>query len=87
VLIGGAVWSVVGLLRRRGDRRLVISNSLIAAGTIVLSAAGLLNSVVGEMEAFSIAHVIGISFVFGGFLAATPGRRPLRVVAALRETG
>jgi hypothetical protein len=88
VLIGGAVWSVARLARRRGDRRLVIANVLIALGAIALSAAGLLNSLVGEMEAFSIAHVIGISLVFGGFLVTNPRpRAALRSVARRSAEG
>jgi hypothetical protein len=82
VLIGGALWSVGRLARPGGDRRLVTANVLIALGAIALSAAGLLNSLVGEMEAFSIAHVVGISLVFGGFLVTNPRpRAALRSVA------
>src|SRR5688500_10523998 len=40
-----AVWSVV-------RRQRVVGNALIALGTVVLSASGLLNSVLGEMDAF-----------------------------------
>jgi hypothetical protein len=83
VLIGGALWSVVRLARRRADRRLVAANGLIALGAIALSAAGLLNSLVGEMEAFSIAHVVGISLVFAGFLVTNP--RPRAALLARPE--
>lgn len=79
VLIGGAAVSIVRLVRRRGSGRLVAANALIALGTLALSAAGLLNSVVDEMVAFSIAHVVGITLVFAGFLATNAPR-----TAALR---
>ena len=70
VVAGGALHSAWRF--RRG--RLLWSNLLIAAGTAVLSASGLLNSVLGEMEAFAVTLVAGISLVFAGFLVATsPG--------------
>lgn len=77
VLLGGAVWSAVRLLRLGRTappgapvppRRLAAANGLIAAGTLVLSAGGLLNGALGEMGAFSVSLVLGISLVFGGFL-------------------
>src|SRR4051794_14122130 len=45
VIIGGAVWSAVRLARRRSTRRLAGANILIALGTLILGAGGLLNSV------------------------------------------
>ena len=71
VVIGGAVWSAWRL--RRGP--MLAANLLIAAGTLVLSAGGLLNSVLDEMEAFAVTLVAGITVLFVGFLVAT-GRRP-----------
>ena len=74
VLLGGAVWSV-GRLARRSDeygRRLAVANGLIAAGTLVLSAGGLLNSVLDEMEGFAVTLVAGIVLLFVGFLVTTP---------------
>jgi hypothetical protein len=70
VVIGGAVWSAWRL--RRGP--LLVANLLIATGTLVLSAGGLLNSVLEEMEAFAVTLVAGITVLFAGFLVAT-GRR------------
>ncbi|MBA2280073.1 MAG: hypothetical protein H0W25_02420 [Acidimicrobiia bacterium] len=82
VLIAGAVWSAARLARRRGTGRLVAANSLIAVGSLLLSAGGLLNSVADEMTAFAIAHAAGITFVFAGFLVTGSRRRPaLRTVA------
>ena len=54
---------------------MLVANLLIAAGTLMLSAGGLLNSVLDEMEAFAVTLVAGITVLFVGFLVAT-GRRP-----------
>ncbi len=53
--------------------RLAAANLLIAAGTLVLSAGGLLNSVVDEMNAFAISLVVGIAVIFAGFLLTMAG--------------
>jgi hypothetical protein len=81
VVLGGALWS----LRRRaaGGRRLVAANALIAAGTLVLGAGGILNSALGEMEAFAVTLVAGITLIFAGFLFATA--RPARPSPQLAE--
>ena len=42
-------------------------------GTLVLSAGGLLNSVVDEMDGFAISLVVGISIIFVGFLLTNSG--------------
>ncbi len=82
VIIGGAVWSAWRLFRawragaetratRTGApslRRLAIANLIIAAGTLILSAGGILNSVMNEMDGFAISLVAGISVIFVGFL-------------------
>jgi hypothetical protein len=49
----------------------VVGNLLIAAGTAILSASGLLNSVLGEMDAFAVTLTVGITVLFAGFLVAT----------------
>ncbi|HEV3351802.1 MAG TPA: hypothetical protein VG076_02700 [Acidimicrobiales bacterium] len=73
VVLGGAVWSAWRL--RRGRR--MWANVVIAAGTLVLGASGLLNSVLGEMEAFAVTLAVGVSILYAGFLlAVTPARRP-----------
>jgi hypothetical protein len=71
VVLGGAVWSAWRF--RKGP--MLVANLLIAAGTLVLSAGGLLNSVLDEMEAFAVTLVAGITVLFVGFIVAT-GRRP-----------
>ena len=74
VVLGGAVWSAVR--QRRG--RLLWANVVIAAGTLVLGASGLLNSVLGQMEAFAVTLAAGVSILYAGFLlAVTPARRPV----------
>lgn len=80
VVFGGAAWSAWRY--RRG--RMFWANLLIAAGTLILSSSGLLNSVVGEMEGFAITLAAGIVVLFAGFLIATaaePVRPSLRAVA------
>src|SRR5438552_6065205 len=72
VVLGGAVWSA--LRERRG--RLLWANVLIAAGTLVLGASGLLNSVLGEMEAFAVTLAVGVSVLYAGFLVAVTAPRP-----------
>jgi hypothetical protein len=72
VVIAGAVWSAWRL--RRG--RLLWANVLIAAGTAITGASGLLNSVLNEMDGFSITLLLGITVIFTGFLVATTAPRP-----------
>ena len=89
VIIAGALWSAWRLLRvwrsgasvRTGSAgapspgRLAVANLAIAAGTLVLSAGGILNSVVNEMDGFAISLVAGISIIFIGFLlTGSPSR-------------
>jgi hypothetical protein len=86
VIIGGALWSAWRLLRRRSvDRsatnrpglspgRLAAANLLIAAGTLILSAGGVLNSVIDEMNGFAVSLVVGITVIFGGFLLTNTDR-------------
>jgi hypothetical protein len=76
VILGGALWSMV----RERRARAVVSNGLIAAGTLVLGASGLLNSVFGAMTAFAVTLMLGITVVFGGFLVATTAPPRVRVV-------
>jgi len=71
VIVAGAVWSIA-------RHRAVLANALIGAGTLVLGASGLFNSVFDAMTAFAVALVIGIALVFGGYLVATsaPAEQP-----------
>ncbi|HZQ85071.1 MAG TPA: hypothetical protein VFA83_09550 [Acidimicrobiales bacterium] len=85
VVFGGAAYSAV---RRRADRRLMLGNVLIAGGTALLGASGLLNSVFDAMTGFAVTLVVGISVLFTGFLVASGPlrrRRPtLSLVTATR---
>ena len=74
VVFGGAVWSAV-------RRQRVVGNALIALGTAVLSMSGVLNSALGEMDAFAVTLTVGVTVLFAGFLAASSPlpRRRLRI--------
>lgn len=83
VIIVGAIWSIVRVVRGRvpalGDakrhisnaRRHATSNTLIALGTLVLSASGTLAGRLGEDRAFAVTLLIGIAVLFSGFLVAS----------------
>jgi hypothetical protein len=80
VFLGTAI-GIAKLLkaRRRGEpwatgpqaNRRIAGLALLATGTIVLSASGPLNSVLGEMQAFALTLTIGIALLFGGFLLSS----------------
>jgi hypothetical protein len=83
VIVAGAVWSAVRLARRRSTRRLALANVFIAAGTLILGAGGILNSVLNEMDGFAVSLVVGITVIFAGFLLTNaPRRNPMRIVEA-----
>jgi len=83
VIVAGAVWSAVRLAKRRSTRRLAGANVLIASGTLVLGAGGILNSVLDQMDGFAVSLVAGITLVFAGFLLTNaPRRMPVRAVDA-----
>lgn len=83
VIIGGAIWSIVRVVRGRvpavgeairlitNARRHATSNSLIALGTLVLSGSGTLAGRMGEDRAFAITLLVGIVVLFSGFLVAS----------------
>ncbi|HEX2700972.1 MAG TPA: hypothetical protein VHM89_12290 [Acidimicrobiales bacterium] len=86
VVVAGALWSAMRVRRRR----VVVANALIALGTLVTGASGLLNSVLDEMTGFAVALVVGITVLFAGFLVATTGTRrgtPSPPARALPEGG
>ena len=76
VVLGGAAWSAWRFWRTRRmgasgpAGRLAGANLLIAAGTLVLGAGGLFNSVLDAMEAFALTLLAGIVLLFAGFLVA-----------------
>ena len=65
------MWSAVLLTRGRSRPRLAAGNVLIALGTLVLGASGTLAGRIGEVRAFGLTLVIGITVLFSGFLVAT----------------
>lgn len=73
VVLAGAVWSAWRV--RRGP--MAIANGLIALGTLVTGASGLLNSVVNAMTAFSVTLLVGITVIFAGFLVAATAPAPV----------
>jgi hypothetical protein len=98
VIIGGAVWSIIRVIRGRipavgeaqrlitNARRHAASNTLIALGTLVLSASGTLAGRMGEDRAFAITLLVGIVVLFSGFLvAATQANRSQRTAQKLAE--
>jgi polyferredoxin len=72
--------------RRSRRRRLAVANALIALGTVVLSLGGLFNSVADEMTSFALAHALGITLVFAGFLVTNRRRRPVLAVVRRAAT-
>jgi hypothetical protein len=98
VIIGGAVWSIIRVIRGRipavgeaqrlitNARRHAASNTLIALGTLVLSASGTLAGRMGEDRAFAITLLVGVVVLFSGFLvAATQANRSQRTAQKLAE--
>jgi hypothetical protein len=87
VVLGGAAWSAWRY--RRG--RMLWANVLIAAGTLILGASGVLNSVLGEMEGFAVTLAVGITVIYAGFLvsmtAGSQERRARRSTFPTRPSG
>lgn len=87
VIIIGAVWSIVRLIRGRvptlgqhqrqvgSARRSAGGNALIALGTLVLSGSGSLAGRFGEERAFIVTLLIGVVILFSGFLVASSSQR------------
>lgn len=85
VIVGGALWSAVSLLRRRRRPgvggataipagRLALTNVLIAVGSIVLGAGGSLFGTGDEMVDFGIWLAVGVTILFAGFMVSNPAR-------------
>ena len=82
VLVVGALWSAWRLWQGRPrtdaagpsphapdapSRQLVLANTLIAVGTLVLGASGTLSGRIGARRAFAITLLVGIVILFAGF--------------------
>lgn len=72
VVFFGALYSVF----RRSGGRFRLANILIALGTAISGASGLLNSVADQMSGFAIALTVGIAVIFLGFMLANSAPRP-----------
>jgi hypothetical protein len=75
-VIGGALYSAWRLVRRQGPLRLLVSNILIAGGTILASLAGTLARITGNGSAFWLLLALGFVVLFGGFLLTTVKSAP-----------
>ena len=71
---GGAAAVLSIALWSAARRTRVVGNLLIALGTVVLSGSGVLNSVLGEMDAFAVTLAVGVTILFAGFLVSSSGR-------------
>lgn len=71
VLVVGAVWSAWRMRSRPDLRDRFIGTLLIAAGATVTAAAGSAFAAVGNLPAFSLSLLAGVSVMFAGFLRAT----------------
>ncbi len=78
VILVGALTSAVRLGRNPSTRRAALGNVCIAAGTVVLGAGGVLNSVLDEMDGFAVSLVAGISLLFVGFLLPQGAAQPVQ---------
>ena len=77
VLVVGTVLGIVRIARAHritpithATQRMV-GLGLLTLGTLILGASGLLNSVLGEMSAFAVTLIVGVSILFAGFLLST----------------
>jgi len=88
IIVAGALWSTWRVLRRKSPAmsistsrtvisswRLAIGNMVIATGTLILSASGLLAGRLGQDRAFAITLLIGVCTLFAGFLVASNSTR------------
>lgn len=95
VIFAGAVWSLWRVTRAShtsgtrhqrtitDPRRNAGGNALIALGTIVLSLSGSLAGRLGESRAFLLTLLVGVIFLFAGFLVAStkPSQSPTQQLA------
>ncbi len=67
VLIGGALWSALGFMRRRHQGRRALANVIIAAGVLIVAAGGTA-AFTGAGGILETTNLAGIAVMFAGFL-------------------
>jgi hypothetical protein len=77
ILVAGAVWSAWRMRGRAELRDRFLGTLLIAAGATITAAAGSAFAAVGNLAAFSLALLAGVSVMFLGFLRATRSAAPV----------
>ncbi len=88
IIIFGALWSSFRVIRKTTPtisgsdvrivlhpKRLALGNVLIATGTLVLSASGLVAGRLGKDRGFAVTLLIGLCILFAGFLVASNSAR------------
>lgn len=75
VIVAGAIWSTWRAIGRRSPGRIALGNIVVAVGTLILSASGLIAGRLGHDRAFAITLLIGVCALFGGFLVASNSTR------------
>ena len=76
ILVAGAAWSAWRMRGRAELRERFMGTLLIAAGATITAAAGSAFAAVGNLPAFSLALLAGVSVMFLGFLRATRSPAP-----------
>jgi hypothetical protein len=74
-VVGVAILSAIRLVRRQGSRQLVLANSLIAAGVLIVGIAGSMART-GLPELFWLTMLAGWIVIFAGFLLIQPAASP-----------
>ena len=83
LLLAGTAWSAWTMRGRRDLKDRFVGTLLVALGATVIAGLGSAFAALGELEAFSLALLVGVATMFWGFLRASrvPGSRPARVAS------
>ena len=84
ILLAGALWSAWRMRGRPELRNRFVGTLLVAAGATITAAAGSAFAAVGNLPAFSIALLAGVSVMYAGFLRASEPR-PAVAAAAIAD--
>ena len=85
ILIAGAIWSAWRMRGRPELRHRFVGTLLVAAGATITAAAGSAFAAVGNLPAFSIALLAGVSVMYVGFVRASEPRPAVAAAAATRD--